>query len=78
MKRTQHVRKNKITLSNIKSVNKREADKILRKNGWFYVRSYGDHAIYKHKKYAEIISIPRDVNFIMWKYYVKKFNLLDI
>lgn len=78
MKRIQHVRENKIPLSKIKSVNRREADKILRKNGWVYKRSCGDHAIYKHKNYAEIVSIPTDVNFIMWKKYVNKFNLLDV
>ena len=78
MKRNQHIKPQVGQLSKIKAVNKREADKILRKNGWIYDRSYGDHAIYKHKNYAEIISIPTDVNFIMWKKYVKKFNLLNI
>ena len=78
MKRNTHVRSNKKALSKIKAVNRREADKILRKNGWVHDRNYGDHAIYKHKDYSEIISIPTDVNFIMWKKYVNKFNLLDI
>lgn len=77
MKRERYTKK-KIPLSRIKAVNRREADKILRENGWTYVRSYGDHSIYKHKDYEEIVSIPQDVNFIMWKKYIKKFNLLDV
>ena len=75
MTRNTIVRSNKKSLSKIKAVNRREADKILRKNGWVYVRSHSDHDIYKHKNYAEIISIPENVNFIMWKQYVTKFNL---
>ena len=78
MIRETHVRKPKVPLSKIKAVNRREANKILKKNGWVHVRSYGDHDIYKHKNYAEIVSIPADVNFIMWQKYVKKFNLLDV
>ena len=61
----------------IKAVNKREADKILRDNGWVYKRNYGDHSIYKHENFAEMVSIPRDVNRMMWEKYVKKFNLLN-
>ena len=78
MTRNTHIKRNKKSLSKIKAVNRREADRILRKNGWVYKRSSGDHTIYKHKDYAEIISIPEDVNFIMWKKYVNKFNLLDV
>ena len=77
MKRNTHIRSNKKSLSKIKAVNRREADKILRRHGWVYDRDIGDHKIYKHKNYAEIISIPKDVNFIMWKKYVNKYNLLD-
>ena len=78
MIRETHVRKQKVPLSKIKAVNRREAGKILKKNGWIYDRSCGDHDIYKHRNHSEIISIPADVNFIMWRKYVKKFNLLDI
>ena len=62
----------------IKAVNMREADKILRNNGWVYVRSFSDHSIYKHKNYAEIVSIPKNVNRMLWEKYVKKFNLLNV
>ena len=78
MKREQYTKQKRMSLSKIKAVNRREAGKILRKNGWTYVRSCGDHDIYKHKNYEEIVSIPQDVNFIMWQKYVKKFNLLNI
>lgn len=78
MIRETNVREPKRPKGRIKAVNYREANKILRKNGWIYVRSYGDHSIYKHPYYSEMISIPQDVNRMMWEKYVKKFNLLNV
>lgn len=78
MKRNLHIHEPRRPKRRIKAVNRREADKILRSNGWVYKRSHGDHDIYKHENHAEMISIPRDVNLMMWEKYVKKFNLLNV
>lgn len=62
----------------IKACSKREADKILRKHGWIYVRSNGTHSTYKHPDHKDIITLTDDLNRMLWEKYVRKFNLMDI
>lgn len=62
----------------IKACSQREADKILRKNGWVYVRSSGRHHTYKHPDHRELITLTGDLNRMLWEKYVRQFNLLNI
>ena len=74
MKRTQHIGKSTgKSKTKMKVYNTREAKKILRKNGWIYVRSSGDHTIYK--KDNKTIWISEKLNRMIWERLVNENNL---
>lgn len=73
-KRTQAVGKSKgESKTKMKVYNSREAKKILRRNGWIYSRSSGDHTIYK--KDNRTIWIAKSLNRMIWERLVKENQL---
>lgn len=77
MKRTQHVNKSKgKSKTKMKVYNSREAQKVIRKNGWTLARINADHYTYKHPDHSKLLTITvRGLNRIVWERLVNEFNL---
>ncbi len=54
---------------------KREFDKVLRQNGFHYVRSSGSHSIYMNST-GKHISIPLSMNMCIIRRLIKENNLV--
>ena len=39
-------------------MNAKQAEKLVKQKGWFFVRQNGSHMIYKHKDFKGIVVIP--------------------
>lgn len=64
-------------MSTIKQYSVKEAKNILRLNGFVYVRSSGDHDIYKRDGNTISISVNnKDINKMLWRRLMKENNLI--
>ena len=61
-------------MNNRKVINTREAQKILRKNGYEYQYCKGSH--FHYAKNGNVIVINKDINAMVWKRLVKENNLI--
>ena len=76
MKRTQIVGKSKgERKTKMKVYNTREAIHVAKRNGWFYVKSRGDHKYFKHPDSNKTLCISDNLNRIVWERCVREFNL---
>ena len=57
------------------NVSSKKFGKILKKNGFEFVRCTGDHYVYKHSVSGSVISVPLHLNPIIAQRLVKEFNL---
>lgn len=53
---------------------KKDVVKILKKNGYIYVRTHGSHAIYKRGD--STIVVTSNPNAMMWQRLIKENNLI--
>lgn len=76
MKRTQHVGKSRgKSKTKMKVYNTREAIRIARRNGWYLVRTNGDHYYFKHPNHSKILTISKGLNRMVWQRCVHEFGL---
>lgn len=54
---------------------KREFEKVLRENGFYYSRNSGSHLIYKNER-GRHISIPQSMNMCVIRRLIKENNLI--
>lgn len=78
MKRTQPVNKSKKdSKTKMKVMNRREFERILRKNGWIRVnkKAKSSHIFYKHPDNAKLCMIGRNANRMIYERLVGEYDL---
>lgn len=60
----------------MKVYNDKEIKRILKDNGYFIVRTKGDHEIWEHKDSKRHITVPyKNINRMVWQRLVKEYNI---